>query len=513
MKQYVKIEARNINRFIFNTMCIQKIILPIAASAVFSGCRASMPERPNVIVMIVDDMGYGDVSALNPDSKIRTPNIDRLVREGVHFTDGYSNSSLSTATRYGLMTGRYTFRGVLKSYVTSGYDDLIIEQGRMTLASMLKGVGYNTAVVGKWHLGLGWQKTPGADSLIHGDNFIPDIINIDFTKPVTKGPGTCGFDYSFIFPGAADMSPYCYLENGMPLVTEMVPEPGVRNVRGKALRPGIRDIDYKPEGCLDIFTEKMIQYLKSVDRRKPFFLYAPSNAPHIPWEPAPQFAGSSGAGPYGDFVLHFDHTLGRILNTLDELDMTKNTLFIFLSDNGATWTDREINTYNHLSNHIFKGSKGDSWEGGHRVPFIVRYPAQFKGGGSSSLMVCATDVMATIAEIVGVKLPKDAGEDSFSFYPALKNPSRTKPVRENLILHSGYGMFALRMDEWKFIDGQGSGGFNKTKRETPECPTGQLYNLKNDVGESTNVACDHPEKVTKMKKELERLIVAGRSRK
>ena len=478
----------------------------LCATALATALATGAKDRPNIIVMLVDDMGYGDVSALNPDSKILTPNIDRLVREGVHFTDGHANAALSTPTRYGVMTGRYCFRGVLKNFVTSGYDDLIIEEGRMTLASMLKSAGYSTAVIGKWHLGLGWQKLQGADSLINGDKFIPDRIHIDFEKPVTKGPHTCGFDYSFIFPGAADMSPYCYVENGMPMVTRMIPEPGVKNVRGKFLRPGIKDIDYKHEASLDIFTERTIQYLKNVDRSKPFFLFAPSNAPHIPWEPSERFKGSSGAGLYGDFVQHFDYTLGRILDTMDTLGMTKNTLFIFLSDNGATWTDQEIATYNHRSNYIFKGQKGDTWDGGHRVPFIVRYPAKVAGGGSCPHMVCSTDLMATIAEVVAVKLPRDAGEDSFSFYSALKNPAGAKPPRKTLIHHSGFGMFALRMGEWKFIDGQGSGGFSKTKKATPESPSGQLYNMKKDPTESANMASDHPDVVEKMKKELYRMI-------
>lgn len=470
--------------------------------------RAESGDRPNIIFLMADDMGYGDPGCYNKDSKIPTPNMDRLAGQGIRLTDAHTPSAVCTPTRYGVLTGRYCWRSRLKSGVLWGYSPALIDTGRTTVASLLKSHGYNTGCVGKWHLGLGDQE------------------KTDYAQPLVPGPNSYGFDYFFGIPASLDMEPYVFVENTRPLElpTETVAASKMRRVggegfwRGGPIAPSFRHVDVLPR-----ITEKAIAFIRRqagpTDGRcpspdKPFFLYFPLSAPHTPWLPTAEFAGKSKAGPYGDFVTQVDWTIGRVMQTLDELKLSDNTLLIVTSDNGAHWKPGDIEEFGHRANRHLRGQKADIWEGGHRVPFIARWPGRIQPGTTSDETVCHTDLLATCAAIVGAELPKDAGEDSYNILPALLGEKRDGPIREATVHHSARGVFAIRRGDWKLILGRGSGGFSVPRviQPKPGEPTGQLYNLKDDPSESNNLFQQRPEIVKRLNSLLEEYKTKGRSR-
>lgn len=493
------------------------LFLSLAIATGFCDTEAAQPQAqpqdlPHVVLILADDLGYGDLSCLNPESKIQTPNLDQLARVGMVFTDAHTPSSVCTPTRYGLLTGRYAWRTRLKSGVLLGFDRPLIEPNRLTLASLLKSRGYRTAAVGKWHLGLGWQSSEGTP--VTDQDGTTDDPGVDYTRPITEGPLTNGFDYFFGIAASLDMAPYCYIENDR--VTEIPKE----QTQGKDFpanwRPGKKSADFAHDQVLSVCTAKAIAWLKqerqtSPDR--PLFLYFPLSAPHTPVLPLPEFRGKSQAGDYGDFVVQVDHVVGEVLKTIDSLGMRDKTLVIVTSDNGSTMTIRPFfQQYQHATNYHFRGQKSDIWEGGHRVPFLVRWPGRVPAKSTCNQPICLTDVMATLAEIVGVPLPSDAGEDSFSFLRQLENPEAPFH-RPPIVMHSIAGLFAIREGDWKLLECRGSGGWSlPEKKVPPDTPPKQLYNLKDDVGEQHNLFLEHPEVAQRLGELLQTIRTAGRSR-
>jgi len=472
----------------------------------FVGCwmalsvaAAAPPAKPNIVILLADDLGWGDPVCYQAESKMVTPHIDHLAKQGLRFTDSHTNSSVCTPTRYGLLTGRYAWRTSLKTGVLGGYSPLLIESGRLTVASLLKSQGYSTAGIGKWHLGLGSEK------------------KTDFDKPLKPGPNDCGFDYYFGIPASLDMPPYVFIENDHPTEppSAMIDGSKMRREGGGGFwRAGAIGPTFKHENVLPTLTDKAVEFIGQQSAAKPFFLYVPFNSPHTPWMPIKDFQGKSKVGWYGDFVQQTDDCVGRILAALDKAKLSDNTLVIFTSDNGAHWLASDIEQFGHRANAQWRGQKADIWEAGHRVPFIVRWPGHVPSDKTSDVTICHTDILATVAEIVGVKLPHDAGEDSFSFVSALAGTQPSQPTRPAIVHHSISGQFGIRQGEWKLCLGLGSGGFTAPKKVEPKAndPHGQLYNLKDDPGETNNRWLQETAMVERLTKLLELYQKSGRSR-
>jgi len=469
---------------------------------VMQGCKSPVGEAvdtfPNIVYILADDMGYGDINGLNSESKIPTPHMDRLLNEGMYFSDAHSPSAVCTPTRYGILTGRYCFRTRLESGVLVGHHPSLIEPGRMTVASMLNEKGYNTACIGKWHLGLDFKKKDPDKPLVEGDWWdLSSTSNVDYAAEVDGGPVDCGFDYSFIIPSSLDIQPYIYVRNKKVVNPDIVPIEGVSDeyLQGKFWRHGDASRDFNFEQTLPIFTEEAVRFIyRHIQNQSqdPFFLYLPLPAPHTPWLPLEEFEGKSGAGRYGDFVTQVDHTIGEILNVLDETGISDNTLVFLTSDNGAYWFPANIHEFDHRSNYVFSGMKSDVWEGGHHIPLIARWPGKIKAGASSNQLICLTDLMATCADIIDFKLPFNAAEDSYSHFPAMLG-ERNDHARDQLVMQSIQGMYSIRKDNWKLILGRGSGGWSYSGRDNE--PEGQLYDLTKDIMEKHNLYDEYPEKV------------------
>lgn len=463
-------------------------------------------KKPNIIFIMADDMGYGDLGCYNEDSKIPTPNMDALAAEGIRFTDAHSPSAVCTPTRYGVLTGRYCWRSRLKKGVLGGYSPALIESGRMTVASLLKQHSYATACIGKWHLGLGSEK------------------KTDFGEPLVPGPNAVGFDYFYGISASLDMPPYCYVENDRPVdMPTLTVEEGKANEdgwwRAGAIAPGFKHVEVLPR-----LTEKAVECIDNHAAKSPntpLFMYFPLPAPHCPIAPADFVKGRSKAGGYGDFVVEVDWTVGQVVRALGRNGLAENTLIIITSDNGSpgrTKVKRDpysvIELYGHYPNGNLRGIKADVWDGGHREPFIARWPGKIPPGVTTDEIVCLTDLMATCAAIVGAKLPDDVGEDSYNILPALLGRERAEPIREAIVHHSLSGVFCIRQGRWKLILGLGSGGFSSPKTYDPKPgePKGQLYNMHDDPAESTNLWSKHPEIVEHLTNLLEKYKRQGYSR-
>lgn len=471
---------------------------------------------PNIVYILADDMGYGDVGAYSKECRVPTPALDSLAADGIAFTDAHSNSAVSTPTRYGILTGRYAFRSRLKNGVLVGHDPSLIEPGRETVATLLHKSGYKTACVGKWHLGLDWALRDNAKPPYTGNAWdIRDTGNIDYTGPVHGGPSDHGFDYSYIIPASLDIAPYVYIENGRvnSSVTSHVDDWQGEKAHGMWYRHGDVAENFNHAECLQHLTDRAVEYIASMAKgEEPFFLYFPLTAPHTPWLPSAEFEGRSGAGVYGDFVCMVDDVVRQVREALDRAGKLENTILIFTTDNGASWNEEDIRQTGHRANAHFSGRKSDIWEGGHRVPFIVSWPAVIKEGRKSDEVICTTDLMATCAEMTGQTLADNAGEDSFSFWKVLTGESSASPVREATVHHSIDGYFALRQGDWVYLDARGSGGWTLPENKAADLPAQQLYNLREDPGEKNNLADTYPEKVREMRSLLKRYVESGRSR-
>lgn len=491
------------------------LVVVVFLSSLFmtSQSKKSKNEAPNIIYILADDLGYGDVKAFNPNGKIPTPNMDKMAANGVKFTDAHTSSSVCTPTRYGILTGRYNWRTKLKSGVLGGYSKSLIKQDRTTVADLLKTQGYSTAYIGKWHIGWDWSFKNKNVKNINSLNAKPEV---DFTVPIKNGPSTHGFDYSFGFCGSLDMAPYVYVENDMPT---MVPTKTTVSVDEKGVwRKGLTSDDFDHTNVLQDLTDRAVNYISNQAKEKePFFLYFPLPAPHTPILPTTEFLGKSNTNMYGDFVMQVDDVLRQIREVLKEQGISENTLVVFTSDNGCSPKAdfEELAKVNHDPSYTFRGTKADIFEGGHRVPFIVEWPAKGLKNVTSNKTICTTDFLATCAQITGYKLNDAEGVDSYSMLPLITE-EEAMDIREYIVHHSINGSFAIRKGDWKLNVCQGSGGWSypthqDLKKNEKEFPDMQLYNLKEDIGETKNLIAEHPEKVAELKLALKKIILDGRS--
>ncbi len=459
----------------------------------------SKTQKPNIIYILADDLGYGDVQCLNPErGKIATPYLDKMASEGMVFSDAHSSSSVCTPTRYGILTGRYNWRTKLQHGVLWGFSEPLIASNRSTVADLMKQNGYTTACFGKWHLGMTMPTTNGI--LPVGRR--PKELNIVWDDKIKDGPVDRGFDYYFGISASLDMAPYIYIENDH-FIGEI--EEGDETITEK----DFKRIDVLPEIC-----SRAVDYIGKQKQDKPFFAYVALTSPHTPILPGTDWQGKSGLGKYGDFVMQTDWVVGQILKAVDDAGFGENTLVIFTSDNGCSKAAniKDLQEQGHYPSAQYRGSKADIWDGGHRIPFIVRWPANVKAGASSNQLICLTDLMSTCADITGSKLPDNAGEDSFSFLPAL-NGKASGSNRLGVVHHSIDGYFAFRQGKWKLVLAKGSGGWTSPKeKEVPEgSPIAQLYNMEKDPGETTNLYSSHSDVVKRLLEQLKSDIKRGRS--
>jgi arylsulfatase A len=460
------------------------------------GLFAQAQAAPNIVVILCDDLGYGDVGCYYEGAKIPTPRMDRLAREGMRFTDAHSPSSVCTPTRYGVLTGRYCWRTRMKSGVGNGYSPALIEPGRDTIASLLKREkGYRTGGFGKWHLGLGTEE------------------KVDYGRAFRPSPLDFGFDEFFGIPASLDMPPYVFIDGHRAVEppTSTIGDNGEVK-RGPFWRGGPRAPSFVMDEVIPSIVKRAVAF---VEREKgPFFAYVPLPAPHTPWVPSKPFKGRSKAGLYGDFVEETDASIGMILDALERTGKAKNTLVIVTSDNGAPWEERDAKeALGHWANAEWRGQKADIQEAGHRVPFLVRWPGRVKPGMVSRQTICLTDLFATLADVNGIRLTDGMAEDSVSLLPEFDGRQRG-PLREAVVHHSANGMFSIRQGDWKLILGRGSGGFTAPVKIEPkpgELP-GELYNLKTDPHEDRNVYDANPQIVARLSALLKRYQDSGRSR-
>ncbi|MFW6289950.1 MAG: sulfatase family protein [Mariniphaga sp.] len=486
-------------------------MLTVACCSAFSGEKE--PLHPNVIYILADDMGYGDVSCYNEHSKIKTPHIDRLAAEGIRFTDAHTSSAVCTPTRYGILTGRYNWRSALKRGVLSGYSKALIEPGRLTVGEMLQKNDYHTAFIGKWHLGWDWHVSAPKGWQSGPLGAVSEPV-VDFSQPVSNGPQERGFSYSYGFSGSLDMPPYVYVENGK---ATAVPADTTVCVDDKGFwRKGITAPDFIHAEVLPHLTDKSVQYINQrAQTGNPFFLYFALPAPHTPILPTTEFIGKSNTNFYGDFVLQVDDVVRRITEAVDKNGLGENTIIIFTSDNGCSpkANFEELDKVGHHPSYIFRGYKADIYEGGHRVPFVLRWTGKTARGMESGALVCTTDLMATLADLLNYPVPENAAEDSYSFLPVLERDTLREPAREAIVHHSIEGRFAIRQGDWKLILWPGSGGwsFPRSNKEMKGLPEFQLYNLKEDPAEKNNRVEEFPERVNALKSLLAEYIENGRS--
>jgi arylsulfatase A len=509
------------NRWGFVTRRMAGVALVLLLAAIQGvRARAAASPRPNIVVILADDLGYGDLSCYGA-TKVRTPHCDRLAREGMRFTDAHSPASVCTPTRYNLLTGRYAWRTWEPHSCVWSDDPLLIEDGRLTVAGLLKSAGYRTACIGKWHLGFGRPGMPGWD----------DRLGPDYNGELRPGPLEVGFDYFFGIPHVGQF-PHVFIENhrvvGLrpddPL--RLIPDPrtaGRRSYRDRLnLTPahtftGGQDAFYQHEELALRLTGKAVAWIEA-QTKEPFFLYFALRNVHAPLKPNPRFRGHSEIGVYGEFLQEMDWCVGEVLGALDRRGLASNTLVVFSSDNGAVQMGHRpadiVDYQGHKANGPLRGQKTEAYEGGQRVPLLVRWPGRVRAGAASAALVALTDVLATVAELLERPLPADAGEDSFSFLPALLGRPPSGPVRDTLVMSSNQGLWAIRQGNWKLILGQGGGGLGwKTARNDPNQPPGQLYHLGDDLGERTNVYDRYPQKVTELKALLQRIQTTRASRR
>ncbi|MDB2385342.1 arylsulfatase [Polaribacter sp.] len=476
-------------------------------------------EKPNIIIIYTDDQGYGDVSALNPDAKFSTPNMDKIANEGVVFTDGHSSDAVCTPSRYSLLTGRYSWRTSLKENVLRADGPCLIEENRMTIASLLKENGYNTAMVGKWHLQMQFKGKVNKGR--------------DWSKPFTEGPIEHGFDYFFGIPASMNYGILTYLENDRVLDPPVLYTKKKRDVTPRTYRmtPPYKEewsrghVEVAPsfndELVLETFAEKAVEYINTsasdAKNGKPFFLYLPLTSPHLPHCTHPDFQGKTECGNYGDFMEETDYRVGQVLDALKANGLEENTLVIFSSDNGAESNYvYQRDTFGHYSCMNFKGGKRDIYEGGHRVPFLMRWPNGIKAGTKVDEPVCQTDYLATIASIIDAKIPDNAGEDSYNVFPLIDKNSEKKYQSDRAVIHHSFtGHLSIREGDWKLNMFRGSGGSLEPKFvevKEGDAPY-ELYNIKNDPSETTNLYFENPEIVKRLKEKITKIVKEGRSTK
>lgn len=479
------------------------------------GAAESPP--PNILFILADDVGYGDVACYNPESNIPTPNLDRLAAEGMRFTDAHSPSTVCTPTRYSILTGRMQFRTGMPGVFTGAGGPGLIEEGRLTLPEMLRQHGYTTACVGKWHIGLTFFNRDGQRITDQG---VEGVKQIDYSRPIPDAPVHRGFD---LFFGTACCPTtdwlYAFIEG------DRIPVPPTRPLDKSTLpdhpysgcRAGLVADNFDLEEVDLVFLDRSRKFLEdhvASNPGQPFFLFHSMQAIHLPSFPAKAFQGRTGAGPHGDFIFEMDYIVGELMACLERLGVADNTLVFFASDNGpeVTVANNMRTTYGHESARPWRGLKRDQWEGGHRTPFLARWPGRISPGTTSDQLTGLTDVMATCAAIVGAALPDDAAEDSYDMLPVLLGTQGEVPVRQYLLQQTISLEMSIRDGNWKYLDHQGSGARLNPRQEQDDTePPGQLYDLASDPGETKNLYGEHPDRVQEMKARLEAFKESGRS--
>ena len=497
----------------FEYLCLRMPVISALAGLIListgpvKNSRAGEPRavtHPNVVIVMADDLGIGDISPTNPDCKIRTPHLQKIADEGLTFLDAHTPSSVCTPTRYGLLTGRYNWRSRLARGVLSGTSEHLIPADRPTLGHLMRRAGYHTAMIGKWHLGWDWNKVDG---------------EIDFSKPVKNGPGNNGFDRYYAHCGSLDMPPYVWVDTGR--IT--APPDRVEGVTRKEdrygwYRRGPVGSDFVIDEVLPHLFSRAIEHVNvraaAAKSGSPFFLYLALPAPHTPIVPVPPFKGSSGMNAYADFVMQVDHHVGELLASLKEVGIDESTLMVFTSDNGCSPEANFdlLKQHGHDPSAGYRGHKADIYEGGHRVPFIARWPGHIEGGRTTTALACLTDVYPTLEAITGRACQARGGEDGFSLLPVLHGADSSG--RDTLISHSIDGSFAIRQGAWKLCLSAGSGGWSAPREKEAKkqnLPAMQLYRLDNDPGERKNLLSIYPEKVDTLLALLELQVAKGRS--
>lgn len=493
---------------VFASMLLAALIAPVSAVE-------PLIAKPNILIIYADDLGYGDLQCYNPTrGKIPTPHIDKLAAQGMRFTDGHSSSAICSPSRYSLLTGRYHWRSRLQKGIVGLWEEPLIAADRLTIAGLLKQQGYSTACIGKWHLGWDWpitadersffQKNSGGSVTANHRNAWQKVFSLN----IGGGPINRGFD-TYFGTDVPNWPPYCFIENdrtvGIP--SEWLAAGLLKNNQASTQGPALKDWTLEP--ILPALADRASTFIsKATNKPKPFFLYLSLTSPHTPLAVNDAWKGKSGLGPYADFVMETDAVVGQVLQTLETSGHADDTLVIFTSDNGCApyigVTDMEKK--GHYSSGPLRGYKSDAWEGGHRIPPMVRWPGIVKAGSLSGQLVEQVDFMATFAEILQIKVPNNAGEDSFSFLPLLKGTDQ--PIRESAISNSANGLPAVRKGSWKFIPAPGSGGWGTGGDQSQPV---QLYNLDDDIGETKNLAAAQPKRVAEMSALLEKIISDGRS--
>ena len=489
-----------------------KMILAVLLLAAVQFAAAA--EYPNIVLILADDLGYGDIGVYNEQSNIPTPNIDRLAGEGIRFTEAHTPDGVCTPTRYAVLTGRYAWRTRLKRGVLSGTSPPLLESDRLTLPAMLREKGYETASIGKWHLGRTWALRDGAGK--------PSAETIDWSRPIVDGPLNHGFTYYFGLGKPA----WTFMENRRVLArpTERfdLTHLPVYLIGGNNNR-GIKAPGFRFERMLPRFTEEAVAFIdRTAASGKPLFVYFTPITPHRPVVPNEEFRDKSQAGLYGDFVAELDWAAGEIVAALERNGIARDTLVIVTSDNGPEVDAyRRILEYRHYSMGPWRGVKRDLWEGGHHVPFVARWPARIKAGQTSDEIICLTDLMATAARIVGFDLPRDAAEDSYDILPALLGQAGSTPIREATVHHGSRGWFAIRQGDWVYIDhpsGENNSGrnrepdwFRRERSAQAHKQPAELFHLKDDPAETRNLYQQQPEKARALKALLDKYKTEGRS--
>lgn len=517
----------------FNALTAPGLLVLLSTGFGVNSCKSGVDkEKPNIIIILADDMGYGDVEILNPESRVKTPNINRIANEGLNFTDAHSAGSYCVPSRYGLLTGRYMWRTRLgPSGNLANYAGTLIEPGRITIAEMLRNQGYFTGIVGKWHQGIDWALFDESerDDIRINPNY-QNIRNIDFNSSFVRGVNDYGFDYSFIKAGSAEMNPCAYIENDRVTAIPVYTTDEIKSLRGEWYGRDDNHIaeGFTLEGLVPAFSKKACDFIETAVRDnsdKPFFLYYAMTAPHNPIIPNKEFTGTSNAGAYGDFISEVDFHVGKILDKLKELKIEKNTLLIFTSDNGPInitknperWIKGDRNLYGHISNSPFSGWKGSIFEGGHRMPFFVRWPAKIKPGEVCTTTINFTDILPTFAEMLNIDLDENTAEDGVSFYKALQGKERPVSFHEAMIHNANvsnsarYGAYAVRMANFKLMVKEESGDSSLISNQSAK-PQYSLYDLDRDPKETNDISGLFPEKAKFMHELLKTYISEGRSK-
>ncbi len=463
--------------------------------------------KPNIIYILADDMGYGDVSANNEGCPFVTPSLDALAEHGIRFTDAHASSAVCTPSRYSIMTGRYNWRSPLKEGVLGGYSSPLIPKDRATVAHMLKKSGYQTQAIGKWHLGMEFPKLPHFTE----EADFAQSEGVDFRAPIKNSPLDAGFDYYYGISASLDMPPYVYIENDR---FTAVPDHITKGSGKGYWREGLTAADFVHEEVLDHLTDKVLQSI-SEHTEQPFFIYFSLPAPHTPILPHPDFRGKSNTNAYGDFVLHCDDVIRRVTEQLQKEGLFDNTVVIFTSDNGCSpMADfAELAEKKHNPSYHFRGMKSDIFEGGHRVPLLVQWPERLPKNSVCDRLVCLSDLFATLADYLDYEVAPSEAEDSVSNRPLWEDPSSGE-VRDTLVHQSIDGSLSIRSGPWKLEMCAGSGGWSPPQPGSPEeaaLPRLQLYNLADDISEQSNIVSDHPEVVERLTSTLKKIVLEGRS--